>query len=249
MQAPKKYFVVSGTYNAEAYIGKCIQSVNEQITDDFEIHHIIIDDGSTDKTADEIKKYSGPRQIVITHEKNLGPIQSQLDGFAKARELGTDYDVIAQLDGDDWFSTKAAVSTVHYVYRDTGAGATYGNYVDDRGIPSCCRVPDWSNLRRDLKKNGWPFSHLRTFRVGYTKHLEDKHLRDDNGEYFTAAPDVVICLPIFEMAGSSSVVFIQKNLVVYNGTNPLHEASLRYFEQASCAQDSYNKPLRTAVVL
>lgn len=249
MHAPKKYFVVSGTYNAEAYIGKCIQSVNDQVSEGFDIHHIIIDDGSTDRTAAEIKKHSGPRQVVITHEKNLGPIQSQLDGFAKARELGSDYDIIAQLDGDDWFSRPDALTIVNRTYLSTEAGATYGNYTSTAGVPSCCRIPDWENLRKDLKRNGWPFSHLRTFRMGYTRYLKDSELRDEDGDYYVSAQDVALYLPIAEMAGLDKVVFIQTPIVTYNMHNPLRDGSIRYFDQARCANECYQLPPRKHVDL
>jgi glycosyltransferase involved in cell wall biosynthesis len=241
MLTPKKYFIVSGTYNAEKFVGKCIDSVNEQITDGFEIVHVVVDDGSVDGTAEIIKQHAGPRQVILTHHKNMGPIQSQLDGFSFAQSNGSDYDVIAQLDGDDWFSRVDAVKIVHDTYIKTACGATYGNYKATAKIASCCRIPDWTDLRKDLKNSGWPFSHLRTFRVGYTKHLVDTDLREEEGEYYVSAYDAVLYLPIAEMAGRDRVQYIDKELVIYNMHNPIRDGVIRYFDQIRCASEIYSK--------
>jgi len=245
MKPPKKYFIVSGTYNADQYVGKCIDSVNEQVADDFDIVHVVVNDGSTDNTAEVINKHAGLRQVVISHPKNAGPIQSQLDGFAYAREHGDPHDVVVQLDGDDWFARSDALQIVHQTYLKTDCGATYGNYICTDGAASCCRIPDWDNLRKDLKKNGWPFSHLRTFRSGYTEHIQDRDLRDEDGEYYISAYDAALFLPITEMAGRDKVTFINHPLVSYNRHNPIRDGRIRYFDQIRCANSCYsNTPFR-----
>ncbi|MCW8966769.1 MAG: glycosyltransferase family 2 protein, partial [Candidatus Pacearchaeota archaeon] len=50
-----KLSIVIPVYNEEKYIGKCLESLNKQTYKNFEI--IIIDDGSTDKTVEIIKKF------------------------------------------------------------------------------------------------------------------------------------------------------------------------------------------------
>jgi len=49
-----KYSVIIPVYNGENYINKAINSIISQKYNDYEI--IIVDDGSTDNTADKIKK-------------------------------------------------------------------------------------------------------------------------------------------------------------------------------------------------
>lgn len=51
-----KISIIIPAYNVEAYIEKCINSVINQTYDDIEV--IIINDGSTDNTAEIIEKYS-----------------------------------------------------------------------------------------------------------------------------------------------------------------------------------------------
>ncbi|MEM7194115.1 MAG: glycosyltransferase [Pseudomonadota bacterium] len=59
--------VVIPAYNHERFIGPAIESVLSQSVQDFEI--VIVDDGSTDKTADVIKTYADPR-IHYTWQEN-----------------------------------------------------------------------------------------------------------------------------------------------------------------------------------
>jgi glycosyltransferase involved in cell wall biosynthesis len=57
-------------FNCEAYIGEAIESVLAQTYKDHEL--VIIDDRSTDRTLEVVRKYSDPRIRLIRNEKNLG---------------------------------------------------------------------------------------------------------------------------------------------------------------------------------
>jgi glycosyltransferase involved in cell wall biosynthesis len=63
-----KVSVVIPVYNAEQYLDECITSALEQTYDDIEI--IAVNDGSTDKSLDVLKKYSA--KITIIDKKNGG---------------------------------------------------------------------------------------------------------------------------------------------------------------------------------
>jgi glycosyltransferase involved in cell wall biosynthesis len=62
--------VILPTYNRASLIEKTIQSVLSQSHSDFEL--IILDDGSTDCTADIVAKLSDRRIRFIRHETNIG---------------------------------------------------------------------------------------------------------------------------------------------------------------------------------
>lgn len=64
-----KVSVIIPAYNHEMYISASIRSVLEQTIDDFEL--IIINDGSTDNTENQILKYDDPRILYIA-QKNQG---------------------------------------------------------------------------------------------------------------------------------------------------------------------------------
>ena len=65
-----KISVIMPMYNVEKYVGCAIQSLLDQTFADFEL--ILIDDGSTDKTLDEAKKFTDPRIKIFKNKRNLG---------------------------------------------------------------------------------------------------------------------------------------------------------------------------------
>ena len=62
--------IIIVTHNSEEYIDNCIESINDQNFDNFEI--IIVDNSSIDNTADKIQKYSEKNVKVKFLKKNLG---------------------------------------------------------------------------------------------------------------------------------------------------------------------------------
>jgi glycosyltransferase involved in cell wall biosynthesis len=81
-------------YNAEAHLSAAIDSILRQSFTDFEF--IIIDDGSTDRTAEIIAAYDDPRIKTIRNPGNLGLIPSLNRGLDAA--TGT---YVARMDADD----------------------------------------------------------------------------------------------------------------------------------------------------
>ena len=92
----KPFFsVVIPLYNKEQIIGKTIQSVLNQLYQNFEI--VVVDDGCTDKSVSLVKKIKDER-IKILRKKN--------GGVSSARNLGiqnAQYNWIAFLDADDYW--------------------------------------------------------------------------------------------------------------------------------------------------
>lgn len=90
--------VIIPNYNNEKFLGKCIDSVLEQVLVPDEI--IIVDDCSTDSSADIIreyeKKYSAVKPIFL--EKNVGVSSARNIGIMQASS-----DYITTLDADDFY--------------------------------------------------------------------------------------------------------------------------------------------------
>lgn len=83
-------------YNNEKYIGKTIESILAQTYQNFEI--LIINDGSTDRSAEVVLSYKDPRIRLIHNEKNMGLVYTRNKGLD---ETHTEY--ISILDSDDIF--------------------------------------------------------------------------------------------------------------------------------------------------
>jgi glycosyltransferase involved in cell wall biosynthesis len=91
---PAVLSVIMCVYNGEAFLKEAVESVLAQTYAFFEF--IVVNDGSTDHTADILASFDDPRMVVITNGANLGLIRSLNIGLAAA--TGT---FIARMDADD----------------------------------------------------------------------------------------------------------------------------------------------------
>ena len=91
-----KVSVIVPVYNAESYIGPCLESLVNQTLDDVEI--IIVNDGSTDSTVKKVEKY-------IKNHSNIKLFNKENGGQSSARNYGLKYakgEYISFIDGDDY---------------------------------------------------------------------------------------------------------------------------------------------------
>lgn len=90
--------IITPTFNHEKYIGECIQSVLNQTFQDWEM--IIVDDGSTDRTAEIIREY-GDQRIRYFRQDHVGPWKlDQTYNYALSKSSGN---YVAILEGDDYW--------------------------------------------------------------------------------------------------------------------------------------------------
>ena len=93
---PPKISIIIPSYNEEKNISRCLDSVLNQTFTDFEV--LCVDDGSTDKTFDIIKKYSEKDGRII-------PLKNSEKGVSSARNFGIDNskgEYIGFVDSDDF---------------------------------------------------------------------------------------------------------------------------------------------------
>ncbi len=84
------------TYNHERFIEEAIVSVLEQDFASNEMEILVVDDGSTDRTPDIVKKFAP--QVRYLRKENGGQASAFNFGIPEARG-----EIIAFLDGDDWW--------------------------------------------------------------------------------------------------------------------------------------------------
>ena len=76
----KQISVIIPAYNAEQTIARCLQSVIDVSYQNIEI--IIVDDGSTDKTASICRNYARKdKRIKFLHQNNLGVVKARKIAF------------------------------------------------------------------------------------------------------------------------------------------------------------------------
>ncbi len=91
-----KVSVIVPVYNAENYIGRCLESLASQTYRDFEL--IIVNDGSTDRSGEICEMFIDQFYLgTIVHKKNAGLVSARIDGVQKASGY-----YITFVDADDW---------------------------------------------------------------------------------------------------------------------------------------------------
>ena len=121
--------IVTPVFNGEKTIAKTIESVLNQTFNDFEM--VIVDDRSTDKTADIIKKYQEKDKRIKYYllEKKGGASAARNLAIKKATGR-----YIAFLDGDDlWYPEKLEKQIKFMQDNDYAFSYTDYEYIDDDG--------------------------------------------------------------------------------------------------------------------
>jgi glycosyltransferase involved in cell wall biosynthesis len=89
------FSIVIPLYNKEKYIKDTLTSVLNQTFTDFEV--IIVNDGSTDTSIEEIEKFNDPR-ILVFNQPNMGLSEARNTGIKNASA-----DYLAFIDADDFW--------------------------------------------------------------------------------------------------------------------------------------------------
>ena len=118
-----KISVIISTFNDDQYIGRCIRSLLNQALPHNKYEIIIINDGSTDKTAYALELLKTPNDKtlkIITNEVNKGLPYSVNLGINSAEG-----EYIVRVDADDYVNINFLSALSYYldVYKDIGAVA------------------------------------------------------------------------------------------------------------------------------
>ena len=128
MTGEKLISVIVTAYNIQDYLPRCLESLLGQTYERLEI--IVVDDGSTDGTAETCDRYARKcEQIKVIHRENGGPSAARNAGLEIAQG-----EYIGYVDGDDWVEPdmyaemiKACLDTGAQIaictYREVGEGA------------------------------------------------------------------------------------------------------------------------------
>jgi len=134
--------VIIPTYNRESHLVEAIESVLDQSFQDFEV--IIVDDGSTDGTAQIAEKYRN--NLTYYYQKNKGPAAARNFGIKQAH--GT---FIAFLDSDDLWLPKKLETQINLIKTNPQIRICY---TDEIWIRNGVRV---NQKKVHRKYSGWIF--------------------------------------------------------------------------------------------
>lgn len=228
------FFIIVPVYNAEQWIGSCLDSIQKQDYSNYKV--VVIDDCSSDGTWKIIQKYPFIKYQNESHNGSV--IQNMVKAFEISKPDLEDIDMV--IDGDDpGFADDHVLKYLDEVYKEY-VWFTYGQFEPISGeYKNFCKSIKNSDTYR--KHEEWSISQLRTWKHWLWKHVYDCDLRDSQGRYFMASGDRAFSYPMIEMAGTH-IRFIEKVLYIYNDLNPLNEFRVRPNESSETANYIINKP-------
>ena len=117
--------VIIPAYNAEKSIGKTIMSVLNQTYRSLEV--IVVDDGSSDRTAAIVKSYAQTdKRVIFLQQNNSGVAAARNLAIAKSKG-----EFIAAIDADDsWYPQNIAKQVECFLRSDSNVGLVYSWSVD-----------------------------------------------------------------------------------------------------------------------
>jgi glycosyltransferase involved in cell wall biosynthesis len=205
---PKQFYVVIPCYNCEEYIGECLESLQKQTFGDWIA--LVADDCSTDNTA----------EVVRSHMKNDDRIQlrvgderdwlmgNTLNGLRTLEMFPSD--VVAILDGDDWLLE----TCLEKVWAAHNSGYDFV-YTDEEIDGQNHSIAGPLIASAPVRRQSWRFSQLRSFKRYLFDMLEDETFLDRDGNYFRAAGDLALYMPMAELVGPEKIHFIPELLYHY----------------------------------
>ncbi len=116
--APPVISVLITAYNYGRFIEESVDSVLSQDFPPDQLEVVVVDDGSTDDTAQRLQKYDS--RVRYFHQPNGGQASALNLGFAHARG-----EIISLLDGDDFFFPGKLARVAEAFLRDPALGMVY----------------------------------------------------------------------------------------------------------------------------
>lgn len=110
--------VIIPTYNAASYIREAVDSALAQTYQNFEV--IVVDDGSTDNTAEVLAPYIKEKKIIYIHQENKG-----LPAARNTAIKASHGEFVALLDSDDIFLPNKLERQVSYLMQHPECGVCY----------------------------------------------------------------------------------------------------------------------------
>ncbi|MCF8104531.1 MAG: glycosyltransferase family 2 protein [Desulfohalobiaceae bacterium] len=126
--------------NEAPTIGEVISAVPKDIPGVDQTDIVVIDDGSTDESA-EIAKSNGA--MVVSHPSQLGVGVAFNTGLNKSIELGAD--LVVNIDGDGQFNPQDIVKLIQPIMDDQADFVTASRFKDKRLIPQMPNIKELGN--------------------------------------------------------------------------------------------------------
>ena len=221
----KKVTIIIPSYNNEKW---CVDNLKSVLNQDYSNYEIIyIDDCSSDNTVLVVEQYlsKDPSYLAKTTVIKNKERKGALENFYITISLCNDSDIIALLDGDDWFSGNHVLKILNKAYSEKDIWITFGQFTQwphNNNHGNAAPIPA-ENIEKNNFRNpprGCP-THLKTFYAKLFKKIKKEDLLY-KGSFYPMAWDTALMIPMLEMARERHL-FIPDILYVYNTTNTISD--------------------------
>lgn len=121
VEAVPRASIIMPVYNNAAFVQEAIHSMLVQTYKDFEL--IVIDDGSTDGSAELIDRFKDPRIRKIMHRQNRGVVSALNEGLSLATG-----EYIVRMDGDDVSTPNRLDIQISFMNQNPDIGLSAGAF-------------------------------------------------------------------------------------------------------------------------
>lgn len=227
-----KFIILSTVHNKGNWVKFNVNSIKQQnYTNYLAIYGY---DTSTDNSLVNLKNaILNDDKFIIYENPNPGCFLNcfmATYNYLKLNNLISDDDIIVEVDGDDWLLHSFVLHYLNQIYQNNDIWMTYGQYIQypsgEFGGHYYLYLDDMVDKSNSYRTNIFPYSHLKTYKAFLLNNITKSDLIDPiTGNYFNAAADFALCMPLVEMAGKSRIFRVNEPLYVYNTSFELESES------------------------
>lgn len=196
-----RFVIIAPTFNAEKTARQAILSLAAQSYDNWKL--IVIDDASTDGTADVIKGTMralgiSDKLLYISNTEKKWEVENTLI----ALNMCDDDAIVGRLDMDDYLIDNTVLEQLNSLYSqnpNVEAIWTSHRWFSKDGLTGTnisAQLPPGA----DPYKHPWVSSHFKTWRKYVSNNVSDANYRGVDGEYFKRIGDQAFYLPVLKLA-------------------------------------------------
>jgi glycosyltransferase involved in cell wall biosynthesis len=223
MEKQNRFIIISTVYNKSKWVRFNVNSIKQQSYSNYLAVYGY--DKSTDDTLEHLTDaVKDEPKFSVFHNPNPGCFLNCFMGTYKhLKETGQIQpdDIIVEIDGDDWLLHPFVLQYLNQIYQQDNIWMSYGQYIHypsgELGGHYHLHLDSQVDATNSYRMYTFPYSHLKTYKAFLLDQVTDADLIDpETGNYFNAAADFALCMPLVEMAGKSRIFRVDEPLYVYN---------------------------------
>jgi len=201
----------------EAFIEPCLSSIKSQTYPHWDAYVTV--DPCGDRTFERalVSKGDDARIVVTCNTTPLSIMANLVRAISRSPPPPEEWMVV--LDGDDWFYDDRALQVIVNTYMTYDCWLTYGSWVPNVDDGYVGQWPAYPEGTRDFRRRSYLATAVRTWKKWLWDLIDDRDLRDKNGQYFCVTEDQAVMYPMLEMSGTCRAKHIPTILMTYNRAN------------------------------